>query len=102
MTFSSKEPNSWCHETSFRSGLQEKTRLTRIPQGEELVMSCRCATIALLLLAVVACPGAGQVKLEWKFKEGDKFSARIVTSCKGKVVLGGETRDQEAENNTVL
>src|SRR5260370_14259401 len=65
-------------------------------------MSCRCAGIALLLLAVAARPGAGQVKLEWKFQEGDKFSARIVTSCKGKVVLGGETHDQEAENNTVL
>jgi hypothetical protein len=62
----------------------------------------RCPTITLLLLTVVTRSGLAQGKLEWKFKPGDKFSAKMATSYKGKVVLHGETHEQEAENNTVL
>jgi len=58
--------------------------------------------IALLFWLGLVVPGAGQEQLTWKFKEGDKFSAKIVTSSKGKVILNGDTHDQEAENTTVL
>jgi hypothetical protein len=65
-------------------------------------MRCRAWAISLLLLSVSAGSGAAQVKLEWKFKEGDKFTAKVVTSYKGKVILNGDTQDQEAENTTVF
>jgi hypothetical protein len=41
-----------------------------------------CLCCSWLILAVMAVPARGQVKLEWKLKEGDKFYLEEITALK--------------------
>jgi len=50
---------------------------------------------AALVLATLALPAGAQVKLEWKFKEGDKFYVENVSTLKQAV----KTRDKMVKEN---
>jgi hypothetical protein len=55
----------------------------------------------LLVLGGLATPVHGQVKLEWKFKEGDKFYLESVNTTKHTMKIGGRVNNQDVENTTV-
>ena len=50
-------------------------------------MSRQTCGAVLLVLAGLALPVQAQTTLEWKFKEGDKFYAEVVTTIKQKITL---------------
>lgn len=55
-----------------------------------------------VLLAVVAAPAQGQeVKLQWKFKEGEKFYVRDVQTTKTTVTVLGMLVKEEGKTTTV-
>jgi len=61
----------------------------------------RCWIGVLVSLAAVALPAQGQVKMEWKFKEGDKFYLENTTVQKQTIEVLGQKIEQETENTTV-
>jgi hypothetical protein len=56
---------------------------------------------ALLGLTVLAAPAFGQVKLEWKFKEGDTFFVEASRKIKQTIEYKGQSTTQDTEDITV-
>lgn len=56
----------------------------------------------VVFLAGLAGPAHGQVKLEWKFKEGDKFYAQTVSNLKMSVDLAGLNKIGADMESTIL
>jgi hypothetical protein len=54
----------------------------------------RTAWVGVLLVGATAAPAFGQVKLEWKFNEGDKFYVEDVSTLKNKIGFMGKEYDQ--------
>lgn len=50
---------------------------------------------ALFVLSVATVPAYGQVKLEWKFKEGEQFTLEAVMSSKEKSFFLGKEQKQD-------
>lgn len=55
-----------------------------------------------LLLAGCAVPAYGQVPLEWKLKEGDRFYVETVTHLKQQLKAMGQPFNQDLEHTSVL
>ena len=62
----------------------------------------RCWMAFALTLAGIALPAYGQVPLEWKFKEGDRFYIETVTHLRQQMKVMGQSFDQDLEQTTVL
>src|SRR5262245_42776375 len=61
----------------------------------------RKGCLGVLLLAGFALPAYGQVKLEWKFKEGDTFWIETVAKTRQTVKELGRESKREQEQTTV-
>jgi len=61
----------------------------------------RLAIAVGVLLAGVTAPAFGQTKLEWKFKEGDKFYVEEVTNVKTTFQIMGKDLDETQKTTTV-
>jgi hypothetical protein len=59
-----------------------------------------CWAVALVL-GGLAAPAYGQTKLEWKFKEGDKFYIENATKLKQTITVMGREMKQDTDNTTV-
>src|SRR5947209_5421020 len=57
--------------------------------------------VALLLFGGLSVPAYGQVKMEWKFNEGDKFYVEDVTTMKQKIEFQGKGFDQTLKTTMV-
>jgi hypothetical protein len=64
-------------------------------------MARRAWLVALLVLGGLAVPAFGQVKLEWKFKEGDKFFVESTIAQKGTVTIQKDKSEQDVVSTTV-
>jgi hypothetical protein len=63
-------------------------------------MPSRCWVGAALVLAVLTAPGYGQVTLEWKFKEGDKFFLETTSVFHQTMKTLGKELKQDLEQTT--
>jgi hypothetical protein len=54
-----------------------------------------------LVLAIVTAPSFGQDKLEWKFKQGEKFYVESVQNIKQSIEFMGQSMKQDMKNTTV-
>ncbi len=62
----------------------------------------RCWLAAVLTLGVLALPAHGQVAMEWKLKEGDKFYLETVSTFKQVMRTLGRELKQDLEQTTVF
>jgi hypothetical protein len=60
------------------------------PFLQRTVMLPRAALVSLLTLVALAAPALGQGKLQWKFKEGDKFFLEEKIVAKSATVVGSQ------------
>jgi len=59
------------------------------------------ALATLVLLGGLTAPAFGQVKIEWKFKEGDKFYVEEVSNVKSSFQIMGNNIDQTQKTTTI-
>jgi hypothetical protein len=64
-------------------------------------MRLRCWTAVLLLAAGLAGPAPGQVKLQWKFKEGEKFYLEEKTVAKQTLKFMGADKKQDLNQTRI-
>src|SRR5262249_54567025 len=64
-------------------------------------MTMRYGWTGALVLCWVAGPVAGAVKLEWKFKEGDKFYLEEKTSVRETITFMGKTYPQNLDHTRI-
>ncbi len=65
-------------------------------------MLSRCGFGAAFVLVALAWPAQAQVRLEWKFKEGDKFYLESVSVLKQSMKTLGKDLKQDLEQTTLF
>jgi len=58
------------------------------------------SALSVLLVLTIALPLQAQTKLEWKFKENDRFQQETVTNLKQTLTAGGQSNVQDFEHVT--